>query len=429
MIVTLLVEAILVLECIQIVFMKKLKPDRFTIGFIVVDVVIYLLINLKYLPFIFVVVVYLTLVWMCYYIFQREILETIVRFFIGCALIAGIESIAAYIVYFLSVKNIFKMALPLSSLISLVVAVGIKDFCFIFYKEPKYRKNIWKSKLLLLYGLMTVGLFIGYYFKDEPINLNVLTTSIFIMGIFFYVYGLEIFQLEIEKKNYELDLRRVYSRTYESLLKEVRRRQHDYKNQIAAIYGMHLTAKNLDELIDMQRSYGYILEKNRRFDSILTSCNNPILAGFLYHRCIDCERNNVMVDYDIQIDQVECSFALHELIEILGILIDNGYEHVRMMSVAPKYIKIMFREETDKISFSVSNPTDYISFTEIERMFIEGYSRKGKNRGIGLPRVWELVNKYAAEIKVYNTNPRDEGNEICFLIMIEKDQGAAKVLA
>ena len=71
------------------------------------------------------------------------------------------------------------------------------------------------------------------------------------------------------------------------------------------------------------------------------------------------------------------------------------------------------------IIISVSNPTEYIPFSEIENMFVCGYSSKGENRGIGLSRVKELANKYEANIKVSNFW-YDEENWINFTVEIVK---------
>lgn len=126
------------------------------------------------------------------------------------------------------------------------------------------------------------------------------------------------------------------------------------------------------------------------------------------------------MDYSIHIEQAICCFALHEIIEILGILIDNACEHVKMESSLEQRIKLEFQEDTEKVVFSISNPAKYISFSKIDRMFVSGYSSKGKNRGIGLARVRELVEKYAAKIMVSNSNPYGKENWICFLLEIVK---------
>lgn len=168
----------------------------------------------------------------------------------------------------------------------------------------------------------------------------------------------------------------------------------------------------------MQKKYADILKEDCKMDSILTGCGNSILAGYIYHKCSFCSNEGVAVDYSIHTGQVECCFAIHEMIEILGILIDNACESVLIQKRADKRIRLEMKEE-EKIIISVSNPTEYIPFSEIENMFVCGYSSKGENRGIGLSRVKELANKYEANIKVSNFW-YDEENWINFTVEIVK---------
>ena len=42
---TLLIESLTVLQCIQVIFMQKFKLDRYSFGFVFVDIIVYLLIN------------------------------------------------------------------------------------------------------------------------------------------------------------------------------------------------------------------------------------------------------------------------------------------------------------------------------------------------------------------------------------------------
>lgn len=407
------------LQCLQIVFNKKLPFDKFMVGIILVDVVVYTLINLKMLPVICSVVLYIFLFLYSYYRFKQTITKTTIGFIISFALVGCIQSIAA------SIVSIFKdlydstVLLFLASLLALVLTYVLKYSISILKSKVKIRSNRGMLGLVLLYGVTVGSLLVDYYLNSSSIKIYAVCILTFIVLIFFYLYRLEQVQIEIDKKNYELELQRVYGRTYEELLVEVRRRQHDFKNQLGAIYSMHLTAHSLEELVTMQQEYGNTLQGNCKFDAILSGCNNSVLAGYIYYKCISCENDGIAIDYNVCIEEAACSFALHEIIEILGIFIDNACENLFLEKQINKCIKLVFCEEPDKIMLTVSNPANYISFSDIEKMFVYGYSKKGENRGIGLARVLELVKKYNAEIKVFNSRDREE-NWIHFALEIAK---------
>lgn len=416
----LLIEYVIVFQCVQISFCKLIKLDSYVMGMAFLDVMIYTLVNLGIIPMACTIVIYVVLFVFCYYRFKMNIMQTLIRFIVTFSLLGGIEGTASFM------TNVFRKAdntlfiLFLSSAIAMVLSFLIKWLVPPLLKSMSTIGNLWIEGIMLFYGLVISVLIIDYRISNSAINMYFVIALIFLLVFFFYLHRLGQSQNEIERKNYEIELQRIYGGTYQDLLEEVRKRQHAYKNHMAALLGMHLTAQTLDELISMQRKYGDELKTDCKFDSVLTCCNNQVLAGFIYHRCIACENENVIVDYNIHIDQAKCRFALHEIIEILGILMDNAFENVKMYNFLEQCMRMEFTEDEGKIILSVSNPAEYIPFEEIDRMLCSGYSSKGKGRGIGLARVLELVKKYEAEIKVYNTDPYNNNNWICFLIVIGK---------
>jgi hypothetical protein len=409
----------MILQCFQIAFKKVVRFDKYTLGIVLIDVSLYILLNMRLIPSICAIALYVMLFIYCYIEYKQTILKTIAGFTIGFVLVGGIESVLAFC------SNLYKNAsnsyyiLILLNVIALCVAYIIKKYVIRTQTERviSYNWDVWA--VIVLSDLSIVLLLIDYYCVQKLVNIYIVCTYLFLIVILFFLYRLEMARNEINKKNYQIELQRIYGSAYEELISEVRRRQHDYKNQLSAIYSMHLVANSLDELICMQNNYGDIIRCDSKFDSILTSCNNSILAGYLYHRCVVCEKNGFLVNYNINIDQAICSFQLHEIIEVLGILIDNACENFTEIQTGHKIIKIECLEKTEDIILCVSNPSEYIAYSDIENMFIEGFSTKGEQRGIGLARVLKLTQKYNAELKVTNMK-YDEQNWIEFYIRIKK---------
>ena len=212
---------------------------------------------------------------------------------------------------------------------------------------------------------------------------------------------------ELEKWQIELEMKEIYGDAYKELVLEVRRRQHDFRNQLGAIYSMHLTADSLEDLIAKQSEYGAILLEQCRYDRILTGCNNPILAGYLYYRCTAYEKYNVQVEYQVHVDRAQCALTLHEMIEILGILLTNAFESIKPED-QEKCIGLYLQEHAESLIIEVSNKTEELPVKQIEKMFQKGYSSKGKNRGLGLARVKEVSQKTNADLIIEN---RKKGND------------------
>lgn len=419
LLVVLLLEVMTVLQCLQIAFKKEVGFDKYTVGIIVIDVSVYMIINLKMIPEICVIPLYILIYIYCYIEYKQTIVKTMIGFVIGFVLVGCLEGVLTFICTFFKNESNSDYVLLILNVIALAVAYFGKRITIRVKSEKiiKYSRDIYWVTILL--GVTMALLLLDYYFIRKLVNIYIVCILFFLLLLLLFVYRLEKARNEIERKNYELELQRAYGGAYEELLATVRRRQHDFKNQLGAIYSMHLVANSLEELICMQNEYGDTIRYDSKFDSILTGCNNPILAGYLYHRCVACEQNGILVHYNIQLDQAECRFQLHEIIEILGILIDNACESFTTYQTEYKQIKIECLENEKEIMLCVSNPSNYVTYSDIEKMFEKGFSTKGENRGIGLARVLELTKRCDAELKVSNTTHGDN-NWIEFRIRIIK---------
>ena len=355
----------------------------------------------------------------CYVEFKQTILKTLAGFTIGFVLAGCIECVIAYTAYFYrNDDNSLYMLLVSSAVACLFVFCVRKGVKILKFRETT-RDGFDIYGVTVLLGLSMIIMLIDYYWIQQRLNIYFVCVLIFLVVLLFYLYRLELARNEIEKKNYELELQTIYGSAYEDLISDVRRRQHDFKNQLGAIYSMHLVASSMDELIGMQKEYGNTIQCESKFDSILINCNNPILAGYLYHRCLLCERDDILVDCNIHIEQAKSCFQLHEVIEVFGILFDNACENVMVSYESCKLISVDFIEDEQSMIIGVSNPSRYITYSEIEKIFTKGYSTKGENRGLGLARVFELAKKYNAELRVSNFQREDE-NWINFTIKIKK---------
>lgn len=404
----LLTEVLMILQCMQITFRQKACFDKDMLGMILVNIIVFMAINLQVIPLVFSVLVYIALFIYCRRTFKQSMKITMVRYIIAMALVSCIQSMVCLIVGLATGMITDILRTLISSVLGLVIAYAIKKIMYLMGKRKLTIRNRGIFALVITCGLVLGTTMMNFYVNTGMVDTNVVLVSILVMLMFFCLYWLEQANGEIERKNYELEMQRVYGSTYEQLLREVRRKQHDYKNQIGAIYSMHLVANSLEELVDMQSEYMEELQSDSKYDAILTRCGNAILAGYLYYRCMSCEQEGVTVDYDIRIDKADCSFAVHEIIELLGVFIDNACENFTIEQQSDKHIKLKLKEEDEKIIFSVENPAKHMSFSEMSNMFVRGYSSKGENRGIGLARVRELVDSYNAELKVENVSYEEE---------------------
>lgn len=227
-------------------------------------------------------------------------------------------------------------------------------------------------------------------------------TDYIIFGIWTILIGVLIFSWQRERyekiaKEKELELEQAYEVVYEQLLESIRRKQHDFHNQINAIYSHHLIAKDYDTLVSLQKEYcSEILNENRY--ARLVSNGSPTIIAFLYSKFVEAETKGCHIAYDIKIDDMQGYLPKYKMIEILGVLLDNAMEAVEQRD--SKNITVKMLEQPEQLSVAIKNDSMHYEREEIMRFFEPGYSKKGEGRGIGLSKVREILLKYHAGIKV-----------------------------
>ena len=416
---SLLIETIMVLLWTRILFQSNRKSNKYTYGIIVVNVCTYLLVNLRILPETSTFFSYVILFWYCKCFYRRKFFATAICLIISLAICSWIEVIMTFFLDNLVGSKQLRIILFISSMMGLLLTLVIKRYLsgYEFRKEMMIEK---KDKIVL-FGLsvLIISLLLDYHFNDGSINIYIIIIWCVLMLLFYYWNNLCWAKYQIEEKKQEIHLQQIYGKSYEQLLRDMRKKQHNYKNQLGVIYNTHLIASSMEELIKMQREYGNSIQTSGKFDSILLNCNNSVLASFLYYKFDMIENEGIGIEYSIHVDQAESCLSLPDIVDILGILLDNAFEYVKDFKSEKSCIKFNFYEDENGLGLTVSNPSHYRTNADIEQMFLEGYSTKGNNRGMGLAKIKDLSEKHLVVIHVFNTTD-DQINWINFKIKIGK---------
>lgn len=116
-------------------------------------------------------------------------------------------------------------------------------------------------------------------------------------------------------------------------------------------------------------------------------------------------------------------FSTHDIIDsydivtILGNLIENAFEACSLMDKSDKYVEVLLYEDESKIEIQVKDNGIEISEDIKDRIYEEGASTKGKNRGTGLYLIKSRVNLYNGEIEI-----EEFDGEKIFVITIYKGE-------
>lgn len=399
---TMIVEQIAIFVCIYALFGEKFRTNIYFGGIVIFNSFVMIMETYGNWPRSMMITVYVVS-WIYFWrVLKKKWWQSLLCYLLGimiCGFCEGILFLGNYFIqdyvdsYILSFAySIFLLAI--SVLFNLKFSVKARE------------RQLYRNRRILLLSLVGMIIQIPIFMEYAMSNSSIRVSLMFVVIYAFIIYFIAMYVLKI---NSELQLREaegkmseIYGRLYENEVANFRVKQHDFKNQINALYGIQYSAKSYEELVELQRSYSETLLQNTRHSSILTRCVNPILSGFLYQKINVIEKESVLVDFDINVCEMYNKFPINEQVEALGIMLDNAYEAVGENE--HKLIKCFLREEKNSFIFRIENQSEFIKSEKINKIFEKGFSTKGSGRGIGLFRLKEISKKNELDILVENNN-------------------------
>lgn len=232
-------------------------------------------------------------------------------------------------------------------------------------------------------------------------NRVILLLLLFFVGTF--MSWILLVQRKFQMTENRIQATEQYLPIIDDLVMEVRARQHEFSNKLLAISSLVETADTIEVAREKMHSYVESVNlSNGQYE--LLNMDHKVVAGFLYTKMKRVEqlKRELHIERTIPVHQFKCEDA--DLIEVLGILIDNALE----ASVRGDKIHLSMVERAGHLELTVSNPAGYMSNEQFMNMFEMGYSSKSASsepRGYGLYNVKEIAARYNARIIARNESP------------------------
>ncbi|MBE5959362.1 MAG: GHKL domain-containing protein [Lachnospiraceae bacterium] len=304
---------------------------------------------------------------------------------------------------------------------SLVMILVMVLFRKQYLVDKKILVEVILENIIMCLVILAVGAAMIYTVKrGRYINsISAIGIAMFVLLTFCVVY---IFQKEkkiIEYKKDEIKMEQVYSDTYSELIGEIRRKQHSFDNHINAIMGITVVAKDIEEARRKQQEYTQVISEENRFNKMLQTGGSPVITGFLYNKFVEVSNRGVNIVPKLAIGDMKCRLRQYDLINIMGVLIDNAVEAASNVNSDGKDVLFTLKETNEKIIVRVENSCQYFEKSQIAKFFENGYSTKGDRRGIGLYDVKKLVEDVKGDIFA-DTKASKEDNTFTIEIAILK---------
>ena len=201
-------------------------------------------------------------------------------------------------------------------------------------------------------------------------------------------------EIALKQKKFEQKYLQTYTDEIVGLYNEIRGFRHDYAGMLVSMQ-MAIDSEDLQEI---DRVYNEVLvkanqklrsEKYTYFD--LNNIEDSALRSLIAQSIVYARNNDVEFTLEVKDVITRLSIDLLDLVRIMSILLNNAVE-----GAADSYLKQM-EVAVIKMDFEtviVIQNSCKITMTPSENLFALGFSTKGRNRGLGLNNVNEILDKY-----------------------------------
>ena len=292
-------------------------------------------------------------------------------------------------------ENIYYLGSFLISIILFSIALIIKHL-----KLKKVASNIevQKSASLLINAFSTFIFIIPncfillLYFDNQALPIWIIFINILSL---FLIAIISIFNTNRGIKQAISEERQIYQQNYittlENLVDGLRTFKHDYSNTLATINGYI----QLENWTALKKFFSQIMDESKSI-STLDKLNpnlikNPTIFGLITAKYQVCLKKNIKMNFEILGTLENLDINEFELSRILGIFLDNAIEAAS--GSKEKKINFLISEYKTKTSIELSNSYSSENL-EISEIFKKGVSTKGKDRGLGLFKVKQILDKH-----------------------------------
>lgn len=416
-----LFEGLSIIFCLHYLYGEKVRFDKMTVGIIAAHYLWMILVNYEYINDIWSLLIHPLMLLYCRMRFSRRPKIILINYIL-CGIIMSMlqTSIMLILRFFVKIPQLnVVVGTIINFIIFLIMIIIIRRCNLKRLSEILQSKDrlIIASLLIVLISIIIALLSYKNIARFDPAGYLVIVVSAVLIS--FVVIDMGKHKMKAMEAEAELRLHKLYEQSYQSLIEEIRARQHEFDNHINAIHGQHLLYHTYDELVEAQEKYCNEIMRENYYNKLLSK-GNPVILSFLYSKFKEAEKREIDVSYRIAIKDLECNVPVHKIVELLGNLLNNAMDALSSDEKLNK-MNVVMTEYDDRIRIEISNQCKGINHEKLEEFFKRGYSEKGNNRGYGLYNVKKICEDYHIELEC-SIKKMEEQQWLFFEINIGKSE-------
>lgn len=270
--------------------------------------------------------------------------------------------------------NKFKLSwLHLNKLyLSILIAFLATVFYVFFFLTPKSVASFNEFK--------SIGTF--YFLLFSAIAILIFMTTITIAR-----------EISYRHKKQEAEDYYKYTLEMEKVNNRMRKFRHDYIN-ILATMSEYLREDDLEGLKEYYHNNISPLKGHFETNSLKLNGIEKLkvreIKGVITTKILSAQENNIEISVEVADEITSINMEIIDLSRVLGIIMDNAIE--ASLTVEDPMIQIAFIKTETSVLIIIMNKAPK-NMPKLHTLFQEGFSTKGKNRGIGLSTLKEITDK------------------------------------
>ncbi|VXC78722.1 GHKL domain-containing protein [Staphylococcus sp. 8AQ] len=282
-------------------------------------------------------------------------------------------SIALLLAYFIRTlfKKLKESYLSLNKTYITIISV-VLSFSFVFFYIIS-QTDMSAPNSLRLYAIVFVGLIIF------------LSIIIFILSMF------TLREMRYKRNLQEIETYYEYTLKIESINNEMRKFRHDYVN-ILSTMSEFIREDDMPGLRQYFNEQIVPMKDNLQTRSLKLNGIEKLkvreIKGLITTKILQAQEKEIAISIEVPDNIERIDMNTIELSRIIGITLDNAIEASEPLD--DSLIRIAFFKEEESVTLIIMNKCDD-DIPRVHELFEEGFSTKGKNRGLGLSTLKEIT--------------------------------------